>query len=84
MLSELGISFIIHLFSFERTFIGRGLFLIFVGILCFDYVNNLHSFLGKLNLAIGIILIVYGVLVTSIGFVGDNEPSDAPLFQRKK
>ena len=84
MLSELGISFIIHLFSFERTFIGRGLFLIFVGILCFDYVNNLHSFLGKLNLAIGIILIAYGVLATSIGFVGDNEPSDAPLFQRKK
>ena len=44
----------------------------------------MHSFLGKLNLAIGIILIVYGVIVTAIGFVGDNEPSNAPLFQRKK
>ena len=84
MLSELGISFIINLFPFERSYIGRGLFLIFVGILCFDYVNDLHSFLGKLNLAIGIILIIYGVIVTSIGFVGDNEPSNAPLFQRKK
>ena len=84
MLSELGISFIISLFSFERSFIGRGLFLIFVGILCFDYVNNLHSFLGRLNLAIGIILIVYGVLITSIGFVGDNKPNEGPLFQRKK
>ena len=80
----MGISFIISLFSFERSFIGRGLFLIFVGILCFDYVNDLHSFLGKLNLAIGIILIVYGVIVTAIGFVGDNEPSNAPLLQRKK
>ena len=84
MLSEFGVSFIINLFSFERSYIGRGLFLIFVGILCFDYVNNLHSFLGRLNLAIGIILIVYGVLITSIGFVGDNKPSDGPLFQRKK
>ena len=84
MLSELGVSFIINLFSFERSYIGRGLFLIFVGILCFDYVNDLHNFLGKLNLAIGIILIAYGVIVTAIGFVGDNEPSNAPLFQRKK
>ena len=84
MLSELGISFIINLFSFERSYIGRGLFLIFVGILCFDYVNDLKSFLGKLNLAIGIILIVYGVIVAAIGFVGDNEPSKGPLFQRKK
>ncbi len=80
----MGVSFIINLFSFERSYIGRGLFLIFVGILCFDYVNNLHSFLGKLNLAIGIILIVYGVIVSAIGFVGDNEPSEDPLFQRKK
>ena len=80
----MGISFIISLFSFERSFIGRGLFLIFVGILCFDYVNNLHSFLGRLNLAIGIILIVYGVIITSIGFVGDNKPNEGPLFQRKK
>ena len=77
-------SLIINLFPYERSYIGRGLFLIFVGILCFDYVNNLHSFLGKLNLAIGIILIIYGVIVTSIGFVGDNKPSDTPLFQRKK
>ena len=77
-------SLIINLFSFERTYIGRGLFLIFVGILCFDYVNNLHSFLGRLNLAIGIILIVYGVLIAAIGFVGDNKPINAPLFQRKK
>ena len=84
MLSELGISFIINLFSFERSYIGRGLFLIFVGILCFDYVNDLKSFLGKLNLAIGIILIIYGVTVAAIGFVGDNEPSSDPLFQRKK
>ena len=84
MLSELGVSFIINLFSFERSYIGRGLFLIFVGILCFDYVNDLHSFLGKLNLAIGIILLVYGVIVAAIGFVGDNEPSSAPLFERKK
>ena len=84
MLSELGVSFVINLFSFERSYIGRGLFLIFVGILCFDYVNDLKSFLGKLNLAIGIILIVYGVVVTAIGFVGDNEPSKGPLFKRKK
>ena len=84
MLTELGIKFIINLFSFEKSYIGRGLFLIFVGILCFDHVNNLKSFIGRLNLAIGIILLIYGVLVTAIGFAGDNEPLSSPIFEKNK
>ena len=62
------------MFSFERTYIGRGLFLIFVSILCLDHVNQIKTFLGRVNLAIGIILLVYGVMLTSIGFIGDNKP----------
>ena len=77
MLSELGVGFIIHLFSFERYYIGRGLFLIFVGILCLDHINLLDTLIGRLNLAIGIILLLYGICLTAIGFVGDNEPLKA-------
>ena len=79
MLSELGVGFIIHLFSFEKYYVGRGLFLIFIAILCFDYVDNLKSLVGKLDLVIGIILLVYGVILTSIGFIGDNEPLNSPV-----
>ena len=62
------------MFSFERTYIGRGLFLIFVSILCLDHINQIKTFLGRINLAIGIILLVYGVMLTAIGFIGDNAP----------
>ena len=74
MLSELGVGFIIHLFSFEKYYVGRGLFLIFVGILCLDHINVLQTFIGRLNLSIGIILLLYGIVLTAIGFVGDNDP----------
>ena len=82
-MSELGVGFIIHLFSFQKSYIGRGLFLIFVGILCLDYINHLKSFIGRLNLAIGIILLLYGVCLTVIGFAGDNEPIISPAFSNK-
>ena len=82
-MSELGVGFIIHLFSFQKSYIGRGLFLIFVGILCLDYINHLKSFIGRLNLAIGIILLLYGVCLTVIGFIGDNEPITSPAFSNK-
>ena len=82
MLSELGVGLIVNLFSFEKSYIGRGLFLIFVGVLCLDHVNQIKTFIGKLNLSIGIILIVYGVMVTAIGCGGDNEPITTYAFSK--
>ena len=83
MLSELGVGFILHLFSFQKSYIGRGLFIIFIGVLCLDCINILDTFIGKLNLAVGIILLIYGVFLTALGFVGDNEPLLAPVFSKK-
>ena len=82
MLSELGVGLIVNLFSFEKSYIGRGLFLIFVGVLCLDHVNQIKTFIGKLNLSIGIILMVYGVMVTAIGCAGDNEPITSNVFSK--
>ena len=64
----------LNLFSFQKYFIGRGLFLIFIAVLCFDHVNNLKTLVGKCDLIIGIILAVYGVFLMVVGFAGDNEP----------
>ncbi len=63
-----------QLFSFQKYFIGRGIFLIFIAILCFDYVDHLSTLVGKMDLIIGIVLLVYGVFLTIVGFAGDNEP----------
>ena len=82
MLSELGVSIVINLFSFEKTYIGRGLFLIFVGALCLDHVNEIKTFIGKLNLSIGVIIMVYGIMITAIGCGGDNEPITSPAFSK--
>ena len=79
----MGVGFIINLFSFQKSYIGKGLFLIFVGILCLDYINKLKTFIGRLNLAIGIILLLYGVCLTAIGFAGDNKPLKEPAFSKK-
>jgi len=64
----------LQLFSFQKYFIGRGIFLIFIAILCFDYVDHLSTLVGKMDLIIGIVLLVYGVFLTIVGFAGDNEP----------
>ena len=58
---------------------GRGLFLIFIAILCFDGVDNLSSLVGKMDLIIGIVLAVYGVFLTVAGCAGDNEPVGSPV-----
>ena len=68
-----------HLFSFQQYYIGRGLFLIFIAILCFDHVDHLKSLIGKLDLIIGLILLAYGILLTAMGFVGDNKPLNSPI-----
>ena len=47
---------------------------IFIAILCFDYVDHLSTLVGKMDLIIGIVLLVYGVFLTIVGFAGDNEP----------
>ena len=53
-----------------------------MGALCLDHVNQIKTFIGKLNLSIGIILMVYGVMVTAIGCAGDNEPITANVFSK--
>ena len=78
-MSEVGVQFILHLFSFQKYFVGRGLFLIFIAILCFDEVDNLSSLVGKIDLIIGIVLAVYGVFLTVAGCAGDNEPVGSPV-----
>ncbi len=50
--------------------------------LCLDHVNQIKTFIGKLNLSIGIILMVYGVMVTAIGCAGDNEPITSSVFSK--
>ena len=75
----MGVQFILHLFSFQKYFIGRGLFLIFIAILCFDEVNNLKTLVGKVDLAIGIVLLAYGLFLTIAGCAGDNEPVGSPV-----
>ena len=57
--------------------------MIFVAILCLDYINQLKTFVGRINLAIGIILLLYGVCLTAIGFAGDNEPLKESSPQKK-
>ena len=79
ILSELGIQFIIQLFSFQKYFVGRGLFLVFVSILCFDKVDKLGTFIGRFDLVVGIILLVYGIFLIVAGFAGDNEPLGSPV-----
>ena len=66
--------FVINMFSFQKTYVGRGLFLIFVAILCFDYVDELSTLVGKVDLAVGIILAAYGIFLVAIGCCGDNSP----------
>ena len=75
----MGVQFILHLFSFQKYFIGRGLFLIFIAILCFDEVNNLKTLVGKVDLVIGIVLLAYGLFLTIAGCAGDNEPVGSPV-----
>ena len=71
--------FILHLFSFQKYFIGRGAFLIFIAILCFDGVNNLKCLVGLMDLIIGLVLLVYGIFLVIVGFTGDNEPIGSPV-----
>ena len=78
-MSELGVGFILHLFSFQKYFVGRGFFLIFIAILCFDKVAGFTTLLGACNLAIAIILLVYGIFLVIAGFAGDNEPLGSPV-----
>ena len=51
--------------------------------MCLDYINKLGTVIGRLNLAIGIILLVYGIFLTAIGFSGDNEPIKDSIFSKK-
>ena len=61
--------FVINMFSFQKTYVGRGLFLIFVAILCFDYVDELSTLVGKVDLAVGIILAAYGIFLVCFWYL---------------
>ena len=79
ILSELGFKFIIYLFSFQKYFVGRGVFLIFIAFLCLDKVDKLGTIVGRFDLVVGIIFLVYGVFLVVAGACGENEPLGSPV-----
>ena len=72
ILSELKVNFIITYFSFEQSYVGKGCFLIFVGLLCFDYLNKLKTLVGVLDLIVGIFIIIYGFILLLYGLSSGN------------
>ncbi len=83
------------MFSFQRLYTGRGFFLIFIGILCFDYLNKLKTLVGILDLIIGIFIIIYGFILLLYGLsnggskISTNQPqiynqqSPSPIANEK-
>lgn len=76
--SELKINFVITYFSFEQSYIGKGCFLIFVGLLCFDYLNKLKTLVGVLDLVIGILIIIYGFILLLYGLSNRGNDNSNP------
>ena len=63
---------IIKLFSFLKSYIGRGFFLIFIGVLCFDNLEKLKKLRGWSGLVIGILIIIFGVYLLIMGLKGEK------------
>jgi sulfite exporter TauE/SafE len=63
---------IIKLFSFLKSYTGRGLFLIFIGVLCFDNLEKLKKLRGWSGLVIGILIIIFGVYLLIMGLKGEK------------
>ena len=65
------------MFSFQRLYTGRGFFLIFIGILCFDYLNKLKTLVGVMNFIIGLFLVIYGFILIIYGISKNNKPPNS-------
>jgi sulfite exporter TauE/SafE len=63
---------IIKLFSFLKSYVGRGFFLIFIGVLCFDNLEKLKKLRGWSGLVIGILIIIFGVYLLIMGLKGEK------------
>ena len=70
--SELKITLVLDLFSFQKYYIGRGIFLIFIAFLCLDYIDNLKSTLGALDIIMGILMILVGIFHLYYGIRHEN------------
>jgi hypothetical protein len=63
---------IIKLFSFLKSYIGRGFFFIFIGVLCFDNLEKLKKLRGWSGLVIGKLIIIFGVYLLIMGLKGEK------------
>ena len=80
VLAEFEISIIINLFNFLESLCGKGFFLVFVGVLCFDVVHGLSRPFEKMDLAVGIIVCAYAILLIVLGFMNrDGASSTKPV-----
>lgn len=79
VLAEFEIGIITNLFNFLESLCGKGFFLIFVGVLCFDVVHKLNRPFEKMDLAVGIIVCVYAIVLVVLGFSNrDGSSSSKP------
>ena len=62
------------MFSFQQLYTGKGFFLIFIVILCFDYLNKLKTLIGIMDFLIGLFLIIYGLILIIYGLSRNNKP----------
>ena len=59
---------------------GKGFFLVFVGVLCFDVVHGLGRPFEKMDLAVGIIVCAYAILLIVLGLMNrDGASSTKPV-----
>lgn len=65
---------IIKLFRFEETYYGKGLFLIFIGLLCSDKVESPKSTIAFFDIIIGSLIILYGIVLIVAAAFGKQPP----------
>ena len=63
---------IVKFFSFLKSYQGRGFFLLFIGVLCFDNLEKLKKLRGWTGLVIGILIMVFGVYLIIMGLKGEK------------
>ena len=63
---------IIKFFSFLKSYQGRGFFLLFIGVLCFDNLEHLKKFRGWSGLIIGIFIILFAIYLIIMGIKGEK------------
>jgi hypothetical protein len=63
---------IIKFFSFLKSYQGRGFFLLFIGVLCFDSLEHLKKLRGWTGLIIGILIILFAIYLIIMGIKGEK------------